>query len=67
MRELVASGARLRRPFPNGATIVRETLDAAAGFVRVLFIMRKILVRRAPAAGNSTRTSAMPPTSRSSG
>jgi len=38
---LVVPGARLRAPFPDGAIFVRESLDADAGFVRVLFIMTK--------------------------
>lgn len=41
LRSLVAPGARLRAPFPDGAVFVRETLDADAGFVRILFIMTK--------------------------
>ncbi len=40
LRGVVASGGRTQ-PFPTGTLIVRETLDAAAGFVRVLFVMRK--------------------------
>jgi plastocyanin len=38
--EIVGAGGLTRRPFPPGATIVRETMDPAAGFVRVLFVMR---------------------------
>lgn len=41
LRSLVASGARLRAPFPDGAIFVRESLDIDTGFVRVLFIMTK--------------------------
>jgi plastocyanin len=41
LRALVASGGRVHSPFPAGTAIVRETLDVAAGFVRVLFVMRK--------------------------
>lgn len=41
LRDLVASGARFHGTMPNGTTIVRESLDPAAGFVRVLFVMRK--------------------------
>jgi plastocyanin len=40
LREIVGAGGLVRRPFPDGATIVRETLDPVAGFVRVLFVMR---------------------------
>lgn len=40
LRTLVASGGRAQ-PFPTGTLIVRESLDAAAEFVRVLFVMRK--------------------------
>lgn len=40
LRGLVVLGGRTL-PFPAGTLIVRETLDAAAGFVRVLFVMRK--------------------------
>lgn len=41
LRALVAEGARLRAPFPEGTIIARETLDVSAGFVRVLFVMEK--------------------------
>ncbi len=41
LRDLAADGGRLRAPFPEGAIIARETLDVAAGFVRVLFVMEK--------------------------
>lgn len=41
LREIVAPGARLRKAFPAGTVLVRESLDPAAGFVRVLFVMRK--------------------------
>jgi plastocyanin len=41
LRNLIASGARTRTPFPAGTVIVRETLDVDAGFVRVLFIMER--------------------------
>lgn len=41
LRSLVATGARLRAPFPDSAIFVRESLDVDAGFVRVLFIMTK--------------------------
>jgi plastocyanin len=41
LRGLVAPGARLRAPFPDGAIFVRETLDTDTGFVRILFIMTK--------------------------
>lgn len=41
LRALVASGGRVHSPFPAGTAIVRETLDVASGFVRVLFVMHK--------------------------
>lgn len=41
LRALVAPGGRVRGAFPDGAILVRETLDAGAGFVRVLFVMRR--------------------------
>lgn len=41
LRDLVGSGGRVRRTFPDGTMLVRETLDAGAGFVRVLFVMRR--------------------------
>lgn len=41
LRSLAAEGGRLRAPFPEGTIIARETLDVAAGFVRVLFVMEK--------------------------
>ena len=41
LRALLASGGRVHSPFPAGTAIVRETLDVASGFVRVLFVMRK--------------------------
>jgi len=41
LRSLVAQGGRIRAPFPEGTIIARESLDVAAGFVRVLFVMEK--------------------------
>jgi len=41
LRSLVAEGGRLRAAFPDGTIIARETLDVAAGFVRVLFVMER--------------------------
>lgn len=38
---LVAEGARVRAPFPDGTIVVRETLDVSTEFVRVLFVMSK--------------------------
>lgn len=41
LRSVLGSGARVRTPFPARTTIVRESLDVDAGFVRVLFVMEK--------------------------
>lgn len=39
--EVVASGGRVRKPFPDSTIVVRESLDTDTGFVRVLFVQRK--------------------------
>ncbi len=41
LRNIIGPGGTVSNPFPDGTTIVRETLDPAAGFLRVLFVMRK--------------------------
>ncbi len=41
LREIIGPGGRVRKPFPDGTIVVRESLDVDAGFVRVLFIQRK--------------------------
>jgi len=41
LKGLYAAGGRVHKPFPDGAVLVRETLDPATGFVRVLFVQRK--------------------------
>lgn len=40
LKKLIASGGGARTHFPDGATIVRESLDPKDGWVRVLFVMR---------------------------
>ncbi len=40
VRQITGPGGLVRKPYPDGATIVRESLDPDAGFVRVLFVMR---------------------------
>ncbi len=40
LRALVAPGGGVRRNFPDGSTLVRETLDAKDGWIRALFVMR---------------------------
>lgn len=47
---IVGKGGRVQRPFPVGTVAVRESLDPQAGFVRVLFVMRKD-----PTAKNASR------------
>ncbi len=41
LRALVATGGRVRQPFPDGTIVVRESLHPAEGWVQVLFVMRK--------------------------
>ncbi|MBI4640097.1 MAG: cytochrome P460 family protein [Candidatus Tectomicrobia bacterium] len=41
LRDIIGPGGVGRKPFPDGTTIVRETLDPDARFLRVLFVMRK--------------------------
>lgn len=41
LREIVAPGGRVRRPFPDGTIFVRETLDPDAGFVRLVVAQKK--------------------------
>jgi plastocyanin len=41
LREIVAPGGRVRRLFPDGTIFVRETLDADAGFVRLVVAQKK--------------------------
>ncbi len=41
LREILGPGGRTRRPFPEGTIVIRESLDPTAGFVTVLFVMRK--------------------------
>lgn len=41
LREIFAPGGRIRRRFPEGTIVVRESLDPAAGFATVLFVMRR--------------------------
>ncbi len=40
LKKLMAPGGGTRTHFPDGATIVRESLDPQDGWVRVLFVMR---------------------------
>ncbi len=40
LKRLVASAGAVRTHFPDGATLVRESLDPKDGWVRVLFVMR---------------------------
>ncbi len=41
LKEIFAPGGRVQKPFPDGTIVVRESLDPAEGFVRVLFVQRK--------------------------
>jgi len=41
LKHVFAPGGRVQKPFPDGTILVRESLDLAAGFVRVLFVQRK--------------------------
>jgi plastocyanin len=40
LKALLAPGGRTRSHFPDGATLVRESLDPKDGWLRVLFVMR---------------------------
>ena len=40
LKALVVPGGGVRGNFPDGATLVRETLDAKDGWIRALFVMR---------------------------
>lgn len=40
LKALVKPGGGVRKNFPDGATLVRETLDIKDGWVRALFVMR---------------------------
>ncbi len=40
LRALVATAGGVHRHFPDGAILVRETLDAKEGWIRALFVMR---------------------------
>lgn len=41
LREILGPGGHARKPFPEGTIVIRESLDLTAGFVTVLFVMRK--------------------------
>ncbi len=64
LADIYGGAGRARHHFPDGAVVVRETLDAASGFIRVLFVMRydsKATATKAWVFSGYTRTAADKP------